>query len=173
VARATPPLVAYQAEAVDFYAMGVRHPDVKGEEERLGLEITTPIHTHAVLDVGATRVTAWVRSVIESRNQSGSIRHCFRSRGIQMTFPVRPDGRIWVRQRFAELLDDDAVVIVDLRTAKESTVRVPGDVKADIQVESLGRMEDGKGRSLFVNRVYWKLERAKLAPDFPLLVTSK
>lgn len=153
-ARATPLLQAYADELWDFYAVAVGHPPLaceagapekdeartwaRCEPERLALEHTVPFHTHAVVLLGGKEVTLYLRSVILSRDASGSRQHCLVNDGLRVEFPARRDGKLKLPMRFAALLDgEEYSLIVDLL----SSGPLPRTAPAGARVEEVGAEE--------------------------------
>lgn len=153
-ARATPLLEAYSSELWDFYAVAIGHPPLACEDgapekdeariwarcepERLALDHTVPFHTHAVVLLGGKTVTVYLRSVVLSRDASGSRQHCLVNDGLHVEFPARRDGKLKLPMRFAALLDgEEYSLIVDLLSSEP----LPPTAPAGARVEEVGAEE--------------------------------
>jgi len=152
-ARATPLLEAYAAELWDFYAVAIGHPPLaceagatgekarawaRCEPERLALDHTTPFHTHVVVLLGGRTVTAFLRSVVLSRDASGSRQHCLVNDGLRVEFPARRDGKLKLPMRFAALLDgEEYSLVVDLLSSEA----LPGTAPPGARVEKIDAEE--------------------------------
>ena len=168
-APATPLLEAYSSELWDFYAMAIGHPPLacerdapekdeakiraRCEPERLALDHTVPLHTHAVVLLGGKTVTVYLRSVVLSRDDSGSRQHCLVNDGLRVEFPARHDGKLKLPMRFAKLLEKEQYsLIVDLLSSHP----LPRNQPAGARVEEVGAEELHALKRSYGLRLVWE-----------------